>query len=122
MTRYATRFLRAAAFALVAGASAAAPAAADSWGAVAMGPAGAYGWAVNYPNRQAAIDAALQSCEGKCTKYLAFEDGCGSIAMGNDGGGWGAGSSRQEAERNALDACTGETAGCRIRVWGCNAD
>ena len=99
----------------------AAPPAAAEWGAVAVGPNGAYGWAVNRATRQAALDAAGRLCRGRCVEALSFNGGCGAIAYGTGGrGGWGTGPSRVEAENNALDACQERTAACRIVAWACN--
>jgi hypothetical protein len=112
----------AALFIFAAGGIAAPPAAAE-WGAVARGPGGAFGWAVDFPTRRAALDAAARSCAGRCVEGLSFNRGCGAIAHGAGGrGGWGTGPTRVEAENNALDACQEQTSGCRITVWACNSD
>jgi serine/threonine-protein kinase len=103
------------------GGMAAPPSAAD-WGAVARGPGGAFGWAVDFPTRRAALDAAARSCGGRCVEGLSFSGGCGAIAHGAGGrGGWGTGPSRVEAENNALEACQEQTTGCRVVVWACNS-
>lgn len=100
---------------------AASPAAAqDKYGAVAVGPNGAYGWAVDYDTENAAAEAALKECGSECDD-ITFVNSCASIAIGNQSGAWGVGDSRAEAERNALAECSEKGAGCSIKVWGCTA-
>ena len=100
---------------------AAAPALAqDKYGAVAVGPNGAYGWAVDYDTEKGAADAALKECGNDCDG-ITFVNSCASIALGSQAGAWGVGDSRAEAERNALAECSKKSAGCAIKVWGCTA-
>lgn len=116
------RSVRLSIFAMVLTAASASPAASE-WGAVALGPSGAFGWAASHGSRQAALDAALRACRGRCVEVLSFNGGCGAIATGDDGeGGWGTGRYRVLAENNALEACAERSRNCQVRVWACNAD
>ena len=58
------------------------------WGAVGVGPGGAWGNAYDYPSERAAAQVAQNNCGGRCTTVKTFYNTCGAIAQG-DGGGWG---------------------------------
>src|SRR5262245_9851400 len=74
------------------------------WGAVALGPRGAFGFVVHTDTAADAERAARANCHGACTRVLAFHDSCGAIAMGRKGiSAWGVGPSADEARRHALD-------------------
>jgi hypothetical protein len=107
----------AATFLLVEGFSAGA-AIAGEWGAVATGANGAYGWAVDYPTEQAAIDAAFSSCNGTCTDGgVSFKNTCAAVATSSGYLGWAAAPTRAAAESAALSQCGDGS--CSVQVWGC---
>jgi hypothetical protein len=111
--------LRRLVFAAAAVALSATPAlAADSWGAVAVGPGGAFGWAVDYDTEAEAAAEVRKQCGNDC-EGITFRNSCASIALGSNGGAWGLGDTREEAERNALASCAKDYAGCAVKVWGC---
>jgi hypothetical protein len=95
----------------------------NCWGAVAYGPHGA-SYAVNFPNRQAAQQAALNSGScvgGRCTSTLTFHNTCGALASAPNGGwGWGTDArGGQFAQQRAMYECQSRNHGCTIRAWGC---
>jgi len=93
---------------------------ADEWGAVATGPNGAYGWAVNYPTENAAKAAALSNCESGCTDGgVSFQNSCASIATGGGYFGWATSSSKSTAIEKAIANCGGPNI-CATKVWGCS--
>lgn len=109
------------AFLLVEGFSAGA-AIAGEWGAVATGPNGAYGWAVNYSSEEAAKAAALSNCEGSCTDGgVSFKNTCASIALGGGYFGWATSTSKSTAINSAIEHCGGANV-CATKVWGCSGD
>lgn len=90
------------------------------WGAVALGPGGAYGFALHTDTGSDAERAARAACHSACTRVLAFHDGCGAVAMGRKGvGAWAFGASADEARQHAIELCTLDAEGCRIRAQGC---
>ncbi len=90
------------------------------WGAMALGPRGAYGFTVHRETGGEAERIARARCHDACNRVLAFHDGCGAIALGRKGiGAWGIGPSADEARRHALDLCTLDASDCRIRASGC---
>lgn len=90
------------------------------WGAVMVGPDGAYGWAVNALTESQAEVAAMDSCEGACTQGFTFYDTCGAIAVGGDQAYWGTGFDQLIAEDDALVSCSDDWGdNCEIAVWAC---
>ena len=117
MLRLSTAF--AALLLLCAGAEAA------SYGAIAFSPeTGASGYSTRRVSRGNAQEWALYHC-GKhandCRIAVNFDNACGSVARGRDGG-WGAdwGHSRAEAQNNAVAVCWEHDDGCRTVVWACS--
>ena len=100
-------------------------AAAENWGAIAIGPNGAYGWAYDFPSRQAAENAALSECGGRCQRKLSFADTCGAYATATDASGniraygWATRQSKEEAQMVAMQECSKYGQGCRVHVWAC---
>jgi hypothetical protein len=108
----------AAAFLLAEGFNAGA-ATAGEWGAVATGPNGAYGWAVDFDSEQGAKDYALSACEGACTDGgVSFANSCASIAVGGGYFGWAASISKSTAISASVEQCGGSGV-CETKVWGC---
>lgn len=62
------------------------------------------GAAWNFPSQAAADSRAMGLCGGTCRIALRFMDGCGSIAWRGDRYAGGVGRTRDEAERNAINA------------------
>lgn len=94
----------------------------NCWGAVAYGPGGAWGYAVNYPTRDIAGRMAQRQCRGTCNHILTFQNSCGAYASGPSAYahyGWGNASTRAQAEAIALQQCNIRGPGCAVRVWGC---
>ncbi len=92
------------------------------WGAVVVGPNGAYGWAVNAFSETQAEIAAMANCQGGCSEGFTFYDSCGAIALSLDQSTWywGNGDDQWLAEENALDACFDDWGdACEIAVWAC---
>ena len=93
---------------------------AENWGAIAVGPRGAYGWAVDFPSRAAAEAAALRECGGSCTRKLSFADACAAYATTpNMDFGWAVRDSKEDAQLVAMQECSKYGQGCQVRVWGC---
>lgn len=91
-----------------------------NWGAVVIGPGGAYGWAVNMATEWEAEQQALAGCEGYCTEGFTFYDTCGAIAVTGDYWYFGTGFTQGIAEDEALDACESDSGyACEIQVWAC---
>lgn len=94
----------------------------NCWGAVAYGPGGAWGYAVNYATRGRAASLAQANCRGGCNHVLTFHNSCGAYASGPSAYshyGWGNASTRAAAEAIAIRECNLRGPYCRIRVWGC---
>ncbi|MGE0733893.1 MAG: DUF4189 domain-containing protein [Alphaproteobacteria bacterium] len=93
---------------------------AENWGAIAVGPRGAYGWAVDFPSRAAAEAAALRECGGTCTRKLSFSNACAAYATTpRMDYGWAVRQTREAAQLVAMQECSKYGQGCQIRVWGC---
>ncbi len=90
------------------------------WGAVGIGPNGAWGWASEHSNEGSAIGRVRSECPG-CTEIETFYNTCGAMATGSDGAwGFGWAGSRGAAEGNAIAYCADYGAGCRPVVWACS--
>ena len=98
-----------------------APAGAVSgYGAIAYNPYDAAGWAIDYPTRQAASQAAVNSCGYTDCEALTTFTGCGAVARSNSQslvhGGHGTTLARAEASAlRQLGAADGY-----IDQWACN--
>lgn len=104
--------------------AAASEARADNYGAIAFSQStGTIGWSYDFRSRGAAEQAALQRCANSapdCTVPVWFRNACGAIAIGNNNGfGSGWGTTRELAERFALQTCRKFTGNCSVRRWVC---
>lgn len=91
------------------------------WGAVAIGPNGAYGFAHSWSNETDAVNTALQGCNGNCDVVRSFYNSCAAMAQSSNGGwGWAYAGSRDVAEQNALSYCRDYGPNCQVRVWSCS--
>ena len=91
------------------------------WGAVTIGPGGAWGYAVGQANEQTAVNMAAQGCQYNCTDTYTFANACAASAVGNNGYvGWGEAQSRWDAEALAMGYCAQGSGGCGIQVWACS--
>ncbi len=91
------------------------------WGAVGIGPGGAWGFAHSYSSESAAINSVNSECGGDCNNIRTFYNTCGALAegsVGNWGFGWGA--TQTIAENNALNYCYQNGPNCAVRVWACS--
>ncbi|MUL78900.1 DUF4189 domain-containing protein [Mycolicibacterium sp. CBMA 226] len=98
-----------------------APAGAVSgYGAIAYSSNGASGWAIDYPSRAEAQQAAINSCGyTDCTALTTFT-GCGAVARSNSASAaqGGQGTTLARAEARALRLLG--TADGYIDAWACN--
>ena len=91
------------------------------WGAVMIGPNGAWGYSHSWSTEQQAYDAAMEGCKYDCTEYRTFANACAALAQGSNGyWGWGQAQSRPEAEATALSYCAQGAYDCQVRVWACS--
>lgn len=91
-----------------------------NWGAIVVGPGGAYGWAINMATEWDAEQQAFANCGGACTDGYTFYDTCAAIAVNGDYWYIGEGFMQAIAEEEALVNCEAETGfGCVINVWAC---
>ena len=92
------------------------------YGAVGVGPRGAWGNAYNYPSSRSAIRAVQRNCKGNCTTIKSFYNTCGAIAQGDNGGwGWAWHGNQNEARSQAIAYCVPNDRNCRIRSWACTS-
>ncbi len=102
------------------------PVAAHAAGALAVGSCGAYGFAYDFGQEQAARTAALRKCTGDCKVVTAMKRNCAALAV--DGKnvcgayGFAAASRLGPAQNNALRQCY-QYGGkdCVIRAFVCDA-
>jgi hypothetical protein len=121
------RLVRTTARVLVAACLALVPVAAQAAGALAVGNCGAYGFAYDYKQDQAARSAALKKCTGaECKVVAAMRRNCAALAI--DGRnvcgayGFAAASRLGPAQNSALQQCYrfgGKD--CVIRAFVCDA-
>lgn len=98
------------------------------WGALAIdsNQGRAWGWAIDYPNVQAAQQRALAECGQNCRVVMTFSDQCAAYAADQTRGstiyGWAKDNTNARAKNRALNACR-EHGGksCALRVWGCTS-
>jgi hypothetical protein len=92
------------------------------WGAVGVGPNGAWGTAYDYSSDDAAARAAQSGCKGSCTIIRTFFNSCGAIAEGDNGGwGWAWNVSKDEALSSAIAYCVPNDRNCRVTAWACTS-
>ncbi len=92
------------------------------WGAVGVGPGGAWGTAYDYPSQSSATQAVQNNCGGNCSTIKTFYNTCGAIAQGDNGGwGWAWHGSKQEAQSQAIAYCVPNDRNCRIAAWACTS-
>ena len=93
----------------------------ECWGAIAVGPGGAWGYAHGKISQDAAYSGAQGGCEGDCTEVYTFFNACGAIAVASNGAtGWAIDTSRESAENAALRSCASVGRACGVRVWACS--
>lgn len=76
-----------------------------------------YGWANNYPTRDAAQQAALDSCRKNapdCQVVLWFRNACGALVTGPDGHGAGWAATEPAAVNKALKVCSTKSPACAL--------
>jgi hypothetical protein len=94
---------------------------AQCWGAVGIGPNGAYGYSFDAPSESRAISIAQSGCGGNCTQIKTFYNTCGAMAQGSNGAwGFGWANTRGQAEANAMAYCRQNGPNCGISVWSCS--
>ncbi|MGR3634579.1 MAG: DUF4189 domain-containing protein [Shimia sp.] len=91
------------------------------WGAVAIGPNGAWGFSHSQQSESEARLAVRSACEGDCNVIETFYNACGVLAEARNGG-WGFGSADTTAlaAETALEFCDGYGTNCEVRVWVCS--
>ncbi|MBL6427554.1 MULTISPECIES: DUF4189 domain-containing protein [Maritimibacter] len=98
-----------------------AAASAQQWGAVCIGPGGAWGYAHSYGSESGAYNRALQESQYDCEEVRTFFNTCAAMAVASNGGwGWSTGNSRGQAEAGAMSYCRQYGSGCQVRVWACS--
>lgn len=92
------------------------------WGAVGIGPYGAYGYAYGQPNENAAWNRVQNECGGNCDNIKTFVNDCGAMAQDPSGAwGFGRGNNQSQAENSARGFCAQYGGNqCTITVWACN--
>lgn len=90
-------------------------------GAVAIGPAGEWGYSTGQWSEEQAYNVAQDGCGWGCTVVQTFYNTCGAIAVGDDGA-WGFGTewNRELAESTAMSYCMDNGRNCRPYVWACS--
>lgn len=95
----------------------------DKYGAIAYSNSTtAHAWAKDYSSRDAAEAAAIANCSkhaNDCRAVLWFMNGCGALAMGKGGPGWGWGESQPLADSAALNTCSKQARACTVKVRVC---
>ncbi len=118
------RYLVAAAIGFTAISAPVAAFAADLYGSIAYSQSTkSYSWATDYKSQADAENAAMVECykrAGDCKSALWFVNGCGSLAVGSDGG-WGTnwGTDGRQAQQKALAQCGNASTGCETVVTKC---
>ncbi|MCP4820813.1 MAG: DUF4189 domain-containing protein [Shimia sp.] len=91
------------------------------WGAVGIGPDGAWAYSYGQYSEAEARNVVQSECGGNCDVVEAFYNTCGALSEGTDGNwGFGWAETRELAEGTSLDYCDDYGTGCRVRVWACS--
>lgn len=91
------------------------------WGAVGVGPNGAWAYSYGMWSEQEAYNAAQDECGWNCTTVKTFYNTCGAIARADNGAlGWGFEYTRELAESTAINWCMDVGYNCRVVVWACS--
>lgn len=92
----------------------------NCWGAVGIGPQGAWGFSHSYAYEGDAISRVQGECPN-CNVINTFYNSCGAMAVASNGGyGFAWAGSRYEAERAALGYCRDYGPNCKNVVWSCS--
>jgi|EndMetStandDraft_4_1072995.scaffolds.fasta_scaffold1114117_1 hypothetical protein len=83
----------------------------------------AYGWSKDYGSQAEAESAALTECykrAGDCKIAMSYQNACGAVAVGQDGG-WGSdwGRDANAANNKAMHMCDGYSYNCQVVVTQC---
>ncbi|TCL01611.1 uncharacterized protein DUF4189 [Shimia isoporae] len=107
---------------LAAGASAAGECGLDyCWGAVGIGPNGAWGYSHSQYSEREARNVVQSECGGNCDVVQTFYNTCGALSEGSEGNwGFGWANTRDAAEETSIGYCEDHGGGCRVRVWACS--
>lgn len=91
------------------------------WGAVGIGPNGAWAYAHGHRTEQDAINTAQGQCGWNCNPVKTFYNTCASIAQA-DNGGWGFATEKtiELAKSSAMSWCMDQGRNCQPRVWACS--
>jgi serine/threonine-protein kinase len=119
-----SKYLIAATIGLTAVSAPVAAFAADLYGSIAYSQSSRnYAWATDYNSQYEAENAAMNECykrAGDCKSALWFVNGCGALAVGDDGG-WGSnwGTNFREAQNKAISQCNGVSYNCKVVITKC---
>lgn len=119
-----SKYLVAAAIGFTAMSAPVAALAGDLYGSIAYSQSTRnYAWATDYNTQADAENAAMVECykrAGDCKSALWFVNGCGSLAVGEDGG-WGTnwGTDGRQAQNKAMAQCAGVSSNCQTVVTKC---
>jgi serine/threonine-protein kinase len=83
-----------------------------------------HGWAVNFPTKEAAEQAALEHCQKNaetCQNILWFRNACGALVTGPEGFAAEWAEDQTNAVNKALKACATRSASCAVTATYCTA-
>jgi serine/threonine-protein kinase len=96
---------------------------AQNWGSIAYSPSSqTAGRSYNWPSQEDAEISALNYCgRSDCEYAISFQNACGAVAVG-DNGGWAGGWDYDDASAQlaAIANCSAYDVGCDVVSWQCS--
>ena len=83
-----------------------------------------HGWAINFPTKEAAEQAALVHCQKNaetCQNILWFRNACGALVTGPEGFAAEWAEDQTDAVNKALKACATRSGSCAVTATHCTA-
>ncbi|HEY0024311.1 MAG TPA: DUF4189 domain-containing protein [Longimicrobium sp.] len=91
------------------------------FGAIAVGPDGAWGVSWDHPSQADADSNALQECLNCRVVVRVIGPTCGAYASNGLGSGWAVGATREVAKTNSYVECSASGPGCSVVAYACNS-
>lgn len=93
---------------------------AQAWGAVGVGPGGAWGWSVGHWSGDEAVNSMQGYCEWDCDNVHTFVNSCGAIAISSSGAwGFAARDNEEWAREVSVFLCEDHGRDCWVEVSAC---
>ena len=91
------------------------------FGAIAVGPDGAWGVSWDHSSQADADQRALRECSDCRVVVRVIGPTCGAYATNGSAAGWALGATREVAELSSYGECSARGPGCSVLAYACNS-